>query len=88
MTRRFLQVAVLVPALIAGLYLDVQWGAPGACLDLGGSFDYAKWQCSYTTNHPYVDVPLYELTSFWFFIASIVVSAWAFLWLRTRRTAG
>jgi len=87
MTRRWLQVAALAPALVGALYFEVEWGAPTACLDLGGSFDYAEWQCSYINNHPYVDVPVYQLTSFWLFVASMVVSVGAFLWLRTRRTA-
>lgn len=87
MSRKLLQSGALAPALLGALYFEAQWGAPCGCLDLGGSFDYVEWQCSYIANHSYVHVPVYQLTSFWIFIASIGISVGTLFWLRARSNA-
>ncbi len=56
----------------AVLFLRV-WTAPDTCLDLGGSFDYERWECNDQVN-PFRDVRFYELKSFWLLVVSFVAA--------------
>ena len=43
-------ILLVVFGLKARTYLDVD-----QCLDSGGSYDYKKCECSYTSNHPFLE---------------------------------
>jgi hypothetical protein len=83
--RKLVKATGLVLAIVAGWNFLGDWFAPDACLDFGGSFDYQTWRCSYTDDHPYIDVPVYDLFSFWLFVMAVGVALTAFVWLRPRR---
>jgi hypothetical protein len=78
---------IVLPSLVALWFFIRQFFAPDACLDLGGSFNYAQWACSYTEDHAYVDTPFYFLGSFWVFAFSSIVSALVWLCYRRRGNA-
>jgi hypothetical protein len=85
--RTLVRAASFVPALVAGWCFLGVWLAPDGCLDLGGSFDYVAWQCSHTQNFTYINVPAYELVSFWWLVLTIVFLVAALAWLRPRQNA-
>ena len=78
---------IVLPSLVALWFFIRQLCAPDACLDLGGSFNYAQWACSHTEDHSYVDTPFYFLGSFWVFACCSAVSALAWLCYRRRGNA-
>ena len=63
--KKFIKIFSWILVFIAVLCFLQSWLAPDACLDSGGSFDYIQWQCSFTNNHPYIEVYIYQFTSFW-----------------------
>jgi hypothetical protein len=58
MRRRLLGVVILVVAsLVIARPLTTyvsEWLDVDACLDSGGSFNYATMDCDHATNHPYI----------------------------------
>src|SRR5687767_5658138 len=54
------------------LFLRV-WTAPDTCLDLGGSFNYERWECNDEVNQ-FIEVRFHEHKSFWLFVVSLVAA--------------
>jgi hypothetical protein len=42
-----------------------KWLAPDGCLDRGGSFDYVRWTCDLSQDHPYMSVSPFTQLEFW-----------------------
>ena len=58
-------------ALFSLWYFLRVWLAPDGCLDAGGSFDYAKWECNDHVN-TFIKVSVFELPAFWLFVGCLV----------------
>lgn len=58
-------------ALFSLWYFLGAWLAPDVCLDAGGSFDYAKWECNDSVNI-YINVTVFELPAFWLFVTCLI----------------
>jgi hypothetical protein len=65
---------IVLPSLLASWHFIGQLFAPDACLDHGGSFNYASWECGYAENFPYIATPFYSLGSFWLFFGCAIAS--------------
>jgi hypothetical protein len=71
---RWVEVALWIGSLCAGLrFIDV-WTRPDLCLDLGWSFDYQTWTCSRYVASAYRYVPAYMFPSLWLFVVGIVAA--------------
>ena len=68
---------VLVVWIVAAYFLARfadAYIAPDACLDAGGSFDYAAWLCSHETNHSFISVGISHVPGFWPLAASLLLA--------------
>ena len=77
---------VWLPTMVAALVFLREWFAPDSCLNEGGSFNYATWQCGHMHN-AFIAVPFYRFGTFWLFVAGFVAGAVASGVLRSRSNA-
>lgn len=64
---RLLEYAAWTLVVVVLWALLRKWFAPDGCLDRGGSFDYVKWECDLSNDHPYIAVPVYAHAESWMF---------------------
>lgn len=74
--------AVYAAFAFVGTYL-----APDSCLDAGGSFNYAAWECSRESNHQYLAVAITQVPGFWIMAASVSAALLISAYVLRRRLA-